>query len=418
MFYQKLPVLTASGGTGIRIDLYGQNILIENNEIDYVGSMGILLCGYGPGTKDVNHSNIIRNNLIHHTGEIYHHGHAVFLWQSGNNLISHNTIHHVPRKAVGVAGIRLPLLELRHVTWDDSSLLIRWNEIDAATEGRGLVLTEEIIKNPTQSDILRSELWKMYMPFLHGRNNRIEYNNVYRALDKLGDGAVINISGAGEGNLVYRNYVHHIKTNQASGVLRTDDWQSGTTFQENVLHMANVSGIVRKNMTHLINNFLIDVTTKQMVRFASYPDEQSSPGALIVKNIFFESESHFVLFNEGYTSPGMVHPSDTVSDFNLIWNPQDPVYAEKVVKHNKSNSLDGNTIVSDPLFMDFDKGDFRLTSNSPAHRLGILSLDVREMGIGNDFPQYLKQFDDDPGVGDKNLYHRGRNSDSEEYLFW
>ena len=179
----------ASGGVGIRADLHARNLLIENNVIHNVGSMGILFCGYGPGTKDVNRRNIIRNNLIHHTGELYHHGHAIFLWQSGENIISGNTIHHVPRKAVGIAGIRLPLLELRNVTWDDSSLLIRWNEIDAAAGESALQLTERIAEGGADIGELRNRLWGLYMPFLHGRSNRVEYNEVYRALEKLGDGA-------------------------------------------------------------------------------------------------------------------------------------------------------------------------------------------------------------------------------------
>ena len=50
---------TNSGGSAMRLDLHAQNIEIKNNYIDYVGHMGILLAGYGPGTKDVNKNNII-----------------------------------------------------------------------------------------------------------------------------------------------------------------------------------------------------------------------------------------------------------------------------------------------------------------------------------------------------------------------
>ena len=48
------------------------------------------------------------------------------------------------------------------------------------------------------------------MPFLHTRNNLIENNEVERVLQKLGDGAAINVTGAGEGNLIRHNYVHDI----------------------------------------------------------------------------------------------------------------------------------------------------------------------------------------------------------------
>jgi hypothetical protein len=46
-----------SGGTAIRLDLYAQKNRIEGNEIRYMGQGGIMLIGYGPGTKDVNRQN-------------------------------------------------------------------------------------------------------------------------------------------------------------------------------------------------------------------------------------------------------------------------------------------------------------------------------------------------------------------------
>jgi parallel beta-helix repeat protein len=51
-----------SGGTGIRLDLHCQYNLITNNLLKNLGAVGILLSGYGPGTKDVNKYNQILNN--------------------------------------------------------------------------------------------------------------------------------------------------------------------------------------------------------------------------------------------------------------------------------------------------------------------------------------------------------------------
>ena len=42
-------------------------------------------------------------------------GPAIFIWQSGSNIISNNLIHHVPRKAVGICGIRVPILQKRNI---------------------------------------------------------------------------------------------------------------------------------------------------------------------------------------------------------------------------------------------------------------------------------------------------------------
>ena len=52
-----------SGGSGLRLDLHAQRNRVEDCEFAHLGEAGILLAGYGPGTKDVNHHNDIVNNL-------------------------------------------------------------------------------------------------------------------------------------------------------------------------------------------------------------------------------------------------------------------------------------------------------------------------------------------------------------------
>jgi len=62
---------THSGSGAIRVDLYGQKNQISGNHIEQMGGAGILLCGYGPGTKDVNRDNLVYNNHIHHMGRTF-----------------------------------------------------------------------------------------------------------------------------------------------------------------------------------------------------------------------------------------------------------------------------------------------------------------------------------------------------------
>ena len=94
-----------SSGTAIRVDLYGMENRIVGNHIEHIGATGILLCGYGPGTKDVNKRNLVYNNHIHHTGEIYSHSPGVFVWQSGENRIANNLIHHTPYTGIILSGV-------------------------------------------------------------------------------------------------------------------------------------------------------------------------------------------------------------------------------------------------------------------------------------------------------------------------
>jgi len=85
-----------SGGGAIRVDLHGQRNTVSGNLIEHIGGTGILLCGYGPGSKDVNRRNLVYNNHIHHTGGIYSHSPGIFVWQSGENRVANNLVHHTP----------------------------------------------------------------------------------------------------------------------------------------------------------------------------------------------------------------------------------------------------------------------------------------------------------------------------------
>ena len=70
---------------GIRLDLTCIDNRITRNEVAHTGGVGILLDGYGPGTKDANKRNEVSNNWVHHIGEIYWASPGIMVWQSGEN---------------------------------------------------------------------------------------------------------------------------------------------------------------------------------------------------------------------------------------------------------------------------------------------------------------------------------------------
>ena len=61
---------TASSGGGIRLDRHAKHNRIDGNTVEHLGGTGILLCGYGPGTLDVNKQNRVINNTVHNCAEI------------------------------------------------------------------------------------------------------------------------------------------------------------------------------------------------------------------------------------------------------------------------------------------------------------------------------------------------------------
>ena len=353
-----------SGGTAIRLDLYAQKNRIEGNEIRRMGQGGIMLIGYGPGSKDVNRQNEILNNHIHDCGLIYWHSVGVMMWQSGENHVANNYIHHMPRHAISLSGVRVPYFEQRCDSREICGSL-RWQEIGD-----------------------RKKTWDEVMPFLHTRKNIVEYNEVERVLQKLGDGAGINVTGAGEGNLIRRNYVHDIFANEwVSGCLRTDDWQRGTTWEENVIYRSNAGAWEHKGGNNVINNYAIDVLPRGYFRiFRNGPGEKID-GTVIERNIFYSPKGAAVFYTFA-VGPEQVAKSRI--EHNLYYaGGVDETSTPKFLETLRAQGVSATDMYADPMFVSLKPGDFRLKPESPAFRLGIKQIDLKGVGLTHAFPKWL-----------------------------
>jgi len=353
-----------SGNSAIRLDLHAQNITIQNNLIDRVGHMGILLCGYGPGTKDVNKNNKIVNNLIRRTGELIWHGHAIFIWQSGENFIANNHIREVPRKAIGICGVRGAIfMEGKKVDWDEGSKTMRWNEMGA-----------DIF------DDKDGTLQQRILPFLHARNNLIQDNYVYRARTKIGDGAALNVSGAGTGNVMRRNMLYMSLGNG----MRCDDWQQGTTFDSNLILSG---GVVHKGKNNLINNIFMNCN----IRFSLYPGQQPNPGSEVKNNLFYFSRE--ITPYTGRKSKTINTPESCELENNLYFCEAGNDYLEKFVADKQQSGMDKGSVVADPRFAkkinwsaDAQPEDYLLAKDSPALKMGFKQIDVSKIGLTDEYP--------------------------------
>jgi hypothetical protein len=352
-----------SGGNAIRLDLYAQKNRIEGNEIRYMGQGGIMLIGYGPGTKDFNKQNEILNNNIHHCGLIYWHSVGMMMWQSGENRVANNYIHHMPRHAISLSGVRVPYFEQRC----DS---------------------REICKSLRWEEIGQRKTWDEVMPFLHTKNNVVENNEVERVLQKLGDGAGINVTGAGEGNVIRHNYVHDIFASEwVSGCLRTDDWQRGTTWEENVIYRSNAGAWEHKGGNNVINNYAIDVLPRGYFRiFRDGPGEKID-GTVIERNIFYNSNGAAVFYTFA-VGPQQVAKSKI--EHNLYYcGGVEETATPKFLQTLRAQGVAKTDVYADPMFVDLKPGDFRLKPESPALKMGIKQIDLKGVGLTSDFPKRM-----------------------------
>jgi hypothetical protein len=356
-----------SGGTGIRLDLYCQDNRVEQNELSHLGSTGIALIGYGPGTKDVNRHNRVIDNHIHHCGEIYWHAIGIVIANSGANTVAHNYLHHLPRGAIGIYDSRPHFFDRSLPMRRECARMIRWQEV-------GDVRT-----------------WEQAVPFLHTCNNVIEYNEITRTNLFGGDSASVNLSGAGEGNIIRRNWIHDIPNPNIHGAIRTDDFQSGTRIEENVVYRTNSGGLMIRLRNQWLNNVVVDVDPKNYVWFGQQPLD----GTTMRGNIFFnpgpEAPGFGIMWRPAGMNPfdRLAAASGTDVGHNIFYSAASDAARETLAEFTR-RGLDNGSAVVDPGFTDWQHADFRLTPESAARRMGVPSIDIHEAGLTASFPDRLR----------------------------
>lgn len=288
--------LRNSGSSGIRIDLYGQNITITNNKLFNLGGTGILLCGYGPGNKDVNKNHLIQNNEVHHIGELFWHSPALFVWQSGNNRILNNYIHDLPYDAIVISGVRPRYFGIMDpVKWTGYAIprsirenmqVIRWDEV-----GDPQVAAEALV-------------------FAHARNNLVQDNEIHNVMETLGDGNAIYLSCGGTGNVISRNLIHN--STKAANEIRFDDDQEESTVSENIIFG---NGIKLKHTNYILNNVILGGGLS--IR------PETAIGAQIERNIIYAAGDEIAFYNTNVEKK-LAHLLDLARpDYNLFYSLDD-----------------------------------------------------------------------------------------------
>jgi len=328
-----------SGAAGLRADLYAQNVRVVGNAFRGLGGGGILFCGYGPGTKDLNKNNEIHGNLVEDCGRLIWHSPGIHLWQSGGNKVTRNLVRNLPYTGIIVSGAGAQFFRNPQAPARELERTIRWGEVPADPD----YTTESI------------------QPFLHSKNNLVAGNEVTRVMRTMGDGNGIYIRFASEtGNVVRGNYVHHITSPRNAGGIRCDDLQHGVVLEDNLVVRTAKTGILSKGRNPIRNNFIVDVVS------IFDNDEHFAPRALsylnfVSRGVAGETVSANVLFSTGAgrpefyflnTMPWLQTPPPSLSDLalsrNLYWVQGNPAWAENFVADLHRRNLDPRSIAADP----------------------------------------------------------------------
>ena len=355
-----------AGGTGVRFDLYAQRNKVEDCEFAHLGEAGILLAGYGAGTKDLNHHNDIINNHIHHFSEISWHSPGIWAWQSGHNHIAHNHIHHCGYSAVLLTNRVEPDRELN----GEGGRTVRHHEIP-----------REVVENFRGT----YEGWQVREKYNHARHNMMENNEITHCVQLLSDGNAIYVSGAGTGNIVRYNYVHDNVGHSLPPAIRTDDDQHDTLIYGNILanNICLVAGIVVKGRNDAINNFIVAPRNNPRnghISFVWY----SVKDVKIKNNIMVahpsEGRAYGVKIRRDRADADIPRIVDTDMDSNLYYHPTNPNWMDDHFATMHALGKEKASLFADPMFVDPAGGDFSFKAGSPARKLGIEPLDVSKMG--------------------------------------
>ena len=342
---------TDSGSSGIRLDLHAVDNAVANCEIAGIGGIGISLVGFGPGTRDENHHNTVTANHIHHTGRLWWHSAGVFIAQSGHNRISDNLIDHVPYCALVMSGPRMGVLKPGTHRNREGSLTIRRDELG---------------ESPYE--------WPVMLGFLHARYNVVEHNEIHHAMELLGDGNGIYISGTGVGNTVRRNYVHDIEGMGTVSGIRLDDEEYYTLVTENVVFRICGAGILTKNINQVENNIIVDCYGPRQFGYLAARHRGPCHGTGIRRNLLVrlprERKEPFFVFGD---TIGFLHQVSL--DDNLLYDYDDPAAAGEALAAARGWHTMSRGIVANPGFRDAANGDFRVEDGSPVVKTGFRPFD-------------------------------------------
>lgn len=210
-------------------------------------------------------------------------------------------------------------------------------------------------------------------------------------MQKLGDGNTIYIRGAGAGNVIRRNYVHHlVAPMRMQAAIHTDGGQRDTLIAENLIYKCTAQGIVLKLNNRAENNIIADIIAPPRGFYMSLR-EGPMTGATIKRNVFYSSTDKATFIDELPPRKGRVaedrwgrmlaRSRDADTDFNIYFCAGDPKVGKDMLKKQQRDGVDAHSRAVDPLFVDPAHGDFRLKPKSPALNMGIVSIDVSQIGL-------------------------------------
>ncbi|WP_249862992.1 right-handed parallel beta-helix repeat-containing protein [Paenibacillus konkukensis] len=351
------------GEHGIRLLGWAQHNLIESNEVHHIGYNGISVEGVGRVTTMSSSHNDSINNHVHTTGLFYGNAGGIRYYYSEGNRIAYNLVHDIKRHALHLF---------------DANRGIIGTTID------GVLITQENFRD-----------------YQRTRDNIVEYNEVYDAVNDSQDAGPIATYGGPGGNILRNNYLHDntvpATTSSSFGFgFYLDDSSDYVTVEDNIIeNLQQQPGGVQYNALMLKG---IGIQVKNNV-VANNNDSRGAigsteTGGMVSSEITLDRNLYYNLNKDLYYMDYWTPEKLTSSDYNLFHSATGqytfgstiPVsqYGEWLKLYN--GKYDQHSLRTDPLFMNPDARDYRLRYDSPAYQLGFRELNIGDIGLRADYP--------------------------------
>jgi hypothetical protein len=228
------------------------------------------------------------------------------------------------------------------------------------------------------------ENWDSYEPFMHTRNNKIEYNEIHDCMKLLHDGNAIYMSANGNGNEINHNVVYN---HPKGGSIRTDDDAHGCTIKGNLVFGTRSPLAIRvKGLNKTVNNVLINAyfTT-------GYAGNTCDTNSVFKHNVAYHPspKANFPFHQR------LVMVKGENLDNNIYYHPDAEMLNTKIELQNTKTAAgqDTHSQFADPMFNDIEAGDFSLKTESPALKLGIESLPSDFLNkVGPSYDPFINRF--------------------------
>lgn len=389
------------GGSGVYGGMNVSKLQICGNLIHDTGAQGIHLYGK-VGTKKVNYSNTVSNNMIYRMGDALEYAEGIRTEYSEDNVISHNRIFDGNGTGITSAGT--------YYTNIGSSLgITRENYRQYQRGGNNIIEFNDI----SYVNKFRQDTGLIYTARTYG--NTVRNNHLHDSCIPVSYGYGLYCDDGCDAAEVYNNIIDNLQVDTTGY-----DMEGGVLDQPYNLMGAN---------TKFYNNIAVDCNTSEGALIIRGANEAvyENKGLTIKNNIM--SGCGDVIYNDVSYRNRIIANHFKYSDNNLWYNEgtteyvaryrysrrssgEVPKYTMQELKENTKNHLEANSVFLPPQFVNPEKRDYRLEYTSPAYDIGFKDIDYMNMGLTEDF-----RFADKNDKL-KSLFIRTENNDTDSSLIY